>query len=195
MENKGLIFIPDISGFTEFITNIELDHSRQIIQQLIELLIDENHIGLEVSEIEGDAVLFYKFGDSPDLSLIYEQVEKMFSSFHNHLEAYEKNRTCNCDACSSAINLTLKFITHYGEFTINKIKEFKTLIGKDVIIAHQLLKNAIDKNEYWLVTKNLSNDMLPVGFREWMDWKESKKEVAGNDVPFVYTHLTPLRKN
>jgi hypothetical protein len=35
-------------------------------------------MGLEVSEIEGDAVLFYKFGDSPELSLIYEQVEKMF---------------------------------------------------------------------------------------------------------------------
>jgi len=24
METKGLLFIPDISGFTEFITNIEL---------------------------------------------------------------------------------------------------------------------------------------------------------------------------
>ena len=87
METQGLNFIPDITGFTEFITTIELAHSHHIIQELIEVLIDENEMGLEVSEIEGDAVLFYKFGNSPELSLIYEQVEKMFFAFHKHLKS------------------------------------------------------------------------------------------------------------
>ena len=41
MENKGLLFIPDITGFTEFVTNIELTHSRHIIQELLEILIDK----------------------------------------------------------------------------------------------------------------------------------------------------------
>ena len=193
MENKGLIFIPDISGFTEFVTNIELAHSHHIIQELIEVLIDENEMDLEVSEIEGDAVLFYKFGDSPELSLVYEQVERMFFAFHKHLKKYEESRTCDCTACSSAVNLTLKFITHYGEFTGYKIKNFFTLIGKDVIIAHQLLKNTIDKHEYWLVTKDLSNNILPGGFREWMTWNESNKQIGGNDVSFLYTQLSDLK--
>ena len=193
MESKGLLFIPDISGFTEFITNIELQHSRHIIQELIEVLIDANHIGLEVSEIEGDAVLFFKFGDSPELSLIYEQVEKMFFAFHKHLKKYDESRTCHCNACSSAINLTLKFITHHGEFTGYKIKNFYTLIGKDVIVAHQLLKNAIDNHEYWLVTKNLSNDDQLSEFREWMMWNESNKHIDGKEVTFLYTQLSPLK--
>jgi hypothetical protein len=51
METKGLLFIPDISGFTEFVTNIELTHNHHIIQEFIEVLIDENDMGLEVSEI------------------------------------------------------------------------------------------------------------------------------------------------
>jgi Protein of unknown function (DUF2652) len=193
MDSKGLLFIPDISGFTEFVTNIELAHSHHIIQELIEVLIDENVMGLEVSEIEGDAVLFYKFGDSPELSLIYEQVEKMFCAFHKHLKIYELSRTCHCNACTSAVNLTLKFITHYGEFTGYKVKNFFTLIGKDVIVAHQLLKNTIDKHEYWLVTKGLSNDNLPGGFREWMKWNKSNKEIGGNEVSFLYTQLSALR--
>lgn len=79
-----------------------------IIQELIEVLIDENEMGLGVSEIEGDTVLFYKFGDSPELSLIYEQVEKMFFAFHKRLKIYEQRRTCHCNACSSAVNLALK---------------------------------------------------------------------------------------
>ncbi|HTE27160.1 DUF2652 domain-containing protein [Flavitalea sp.] len=193
MKNKGLLFIPDISGFTEFVTNIELAHSHHIIHELIEVLIDENEMGLEVSEIEGDAVLFYKFGDLPELSLIYEQVESMFFAFHKQLKIYELHRTCQCKACRTAINLTLKFITHYGEFTGYKIKNFYTLIGEDVIIAHQLLKNTIDKHEYWLVTKGLANDNLPGGFRKWMKWDKSNKQIGGNEVSFLYTQLSPLK--
>jgi len=67
MENKGLLFIPDISGFTRFINETEIDHSRLIIQELLELLINANDVGLEISEIEGDAILFYKFGETPQL--------------------------------------------------------------------------------------------------------------------------------
>ena len=36
MENKGLLFIPDISGFTRFVNETEIDHSRLIIQELLE---------------------------------------------------------------------------------------------------------------------------------------------------------------
>ena len=195
MENKGLLFIPDISGFTEFITNIELAHSHHIIQELIEVLIDQNAIGLEVSEIEGDAVLFYKFGDSPELSLIYGQVEKMFFAFHNHLKISEQRRNCQCNACKCAVNLTLKFITHYGEFTGYKIKNFYTLIGKDVIVAHQLLKNTIDKHEYWLLTKNLTGGKTPEEFTPWIKWDQGAKQVNKDEITFHFAQLSHLKVN
>ena len=76
MENKGLLFIPDISGFTRFVSESEISHSRLIIQELLDTLINANQMGLEVSEIEGDAILFYKYCDSPDLADLYKQVEK-----------------------------------------------------------------------------------------------------------------------
>src|ERR1051326_122434 len=122
MENKGLLFIPDISGFTRFVNETEIEHSRLIIQELLEIIINANNIGLEVSEIEGDAILFYKFGESPDLKLIYEQVKKMFWEFDRSLNAYEYRRFCQSKACTSAIGLTLKVITHYGEFTGYNVK-------------------------------------------------------------------------
>jgi len=85
MENKGLLFIPDISGFTRFVNETDIEHSRLIIQELLEILINANEAGLEVSEIEGDAILFYKFGDAPSMEALYKQVEKMFCEFHQHL--------------------------------------------------------------------------------------------------------------
>lgn len=199
MENKGLLFIPDISGFTRFVNETEIGHSRLIIQELLELLINANSIGLEVSEIEGDAILFYKFGESPDLKEIYKQVEIMFRKFTKHLLDYDNRRYCQCKACNSAIDLSLKVITHYGEFTGYKVKNFSKLIGKDVIVAHQLLKNEIDQHEYWLLSNDLwetfysGHDKTPKGFTEWMEWISSAKKTDSGEIPFHYAQLSPLK--
>ena len=194
MENKGLLFIPDISGFTKFINDTELEHSSHIIQELLEILINANQMGLEISEIEGDAILFYKFGNAPGLEEIYQQVEKMFCRFHQYLDAYEQRRFCQCAACRSAIELTLKVITHYGEFTGYIVKNFKKLIGKDVIVAHQLLKNDIDQHEYWLVTNNLLKDRTPIEHKNWMSWNSSTKYTPEGEIPFRFTQISELKK-
>ena len=193
MENKGLLFIPDISGFTRFVTETEIGHSRLIIQELLEILINANESGLEISEIEGDAILFYKFGDPPPLDALYKQVEKMFCAFHQNLKAYEMHRYCQCKACISVSALTLKVITHYGEFAGYNVKNFSKLIGKDVLVAHQLLKNDLPQHEYWIITRNLSGDSQPADFAKWMRWSSSVKHSEHGDIPFLYTQLGPLR--
>jgi Protein of unknown function (DUF2652) len=193
MENRGLLFIPDISGFTRFVNETDIGHSRLIIQELLELLINCNQIGLEVSEIEGDAILFYKFGEAPELKELYQQVEKMFCEFHKALLAYDHRRFCQCGACMSAINLSLKIITHYGEFTGYNVKHFSKLIGRDIIVAHQLLKNDIEQHEYWLITKSLLQDNPPADFTKWMKWDSSAKQTESGEIPFHYTQLSQLK--
>ncbi len=193
MENKGLLFIPDITGFTFFINNVELTHGKKIIKELLELLIDSNELGLDISEVEGDAILFYKFGEPPSIRKIYEQVEKMFLQFHQHLRDFENCRTCECKACSSAISLTLKIITHYGEFTVYNVKSFFKLIGKDIIVAHQLLKNDINIHEYWLVTKSLLKGNPIFSYREWMQWDKGIKQIDGKKISFNYLQLGHLK--
>ena len=118
----------------------------------------------------------------------------MFCDFHRILAAYEQRRFCQCRACISAINLTLKVITHYGEFTGYNVQQFNKLIGKDIIIAHQLLKNDIDQHEYWLVTKSMLDD-TPADFAQWMQWKSSTKQTESGEIPFHYTQLTQLKND
>jgi hypothetical protein len=43
-----------------------------------------------------------------------------------------------------------------GKFKEYEIRNFRKLIGKDAIIAHQLLKNDIINHEYWLISSSLS---------------------------------------
>lgn len=195
MQNRGLLFIPDISGFTRFVNETDIGHSRLIIQELLEALINSNIIGLEVSEIEGDAILFYRFGDTPALPEIYQQVEEMFTNFHRSILAYDNRRFCQCNACRATINLTLKVITHYGEFTGYNVKNFNKLIGKDIIVAHQLLKNDIDQHEYWLVTQTLLSAPDAARLPGWIEWSSSAKQTEAGEISFQYTRLSPLKEH
>lgn len=190
-QTRGLIFIPDISGFTRFVTEVEIDHSQLIIRELLEILIDANNTNLIVSEVEGDAILFYKFCDKPSLSEVYQQVERMFTAFHKNLMTYERRKYCQCEACLSAINLTLKVVTHYGEFAEYSVKNFNKLIGKDVIVAHQLLKNDINLHEYWIATPQLLHgDALPV---ETLAWEQGNKSTEQGDISFHFAQLGFLK--
>lgn len=192
---KGLIFIPDISGFTHFVKKVEIEHSRLIVQELLEILIDTNEMGLKVSEIEGDAILFYKFGEKPRLTEVYHQVESMFTAFHKNLMNYGSRRYCQCEACLLASDLTLKVITHYGEFTEYKVKNFRKLIGKDVIVAHELLKNDVDQHEYWLVTEGLfKKSEMQADTVSQMMWVSSRKTTNDGDIPFHYSQLGALKR-
>jgi hypothetical protein len=193
MENRGLLFVPDISGFTKFVSHVEIEHSRMIIQELLEVIINSNEIGLQISEIEGDAVLFYKFGDPPSLVELYKQVEKMFIKFHQSLILYDHRKYCQCKACVSAIDLSLKVITHYGEYTNYNVRNFEKLIGKDVIVVHQLLKNDIPDHEYWLVTRDLAQSDISHEIVKGAEWNNSVKQFEGGEIPFRYVHLGQLK--
>ena len=149
-----LFFIPDIGGFTKFIAETEIQHSQHIIQELLELLVDANALGLKVGEFEGDAVLFFRNGAPPSLEQLVQQARKMYLDFHSHLKKMEYKRICQCGACASAGSIALKMVAHFGSASTMQVKDHVKFIGKDIIIAHRLLKNSVTVPEYLLVTQS-----------------------------------------
>lgn len=188
MKNHSLLFLPDISGFTGFVNNTELEHSRHIVSELFEIMIDANTLNLQLAEIEGDALFFYKTGDIPDLQAIQDQVRNMFLKFHMHLRIYEHQRICHCGACRTAQNLRLKFVAHTGPIDFIKVHGFTKPHGTDVILAHRLLKNPVPIDEYLLLTDQM--------FETWTgDDSRYLKGVTEYDVGEVlyrYMDLTPM---
>lgn len=157
--NNSFIYIPDISGFSNFVNDTEINHSNHIISELLELIIDTNTLKLEVSEVEGDAILFYKYKSIPLFEEVVEQTKATFIKFHTHLKEFEAHRICQCGACRTAANLSLKFIAHAGDVQHIKIKKHKKLHGPAVILSHRLLKNSVPDNEYILLSDDLVNEL------------------------------------
>jgi hypothetical protein len=174
---SSLIYIPDISGFTKFVTETEIDHSTHIIEELLEIIIDSNEINLKVSEIEGDAVLFYRFGEPPTAEEIVKQSKDLFIRFHEHLKLYERDRVCQCGACSTAQNLTLKMVAHYGELNEVKVRDRSKLLGEAMIVAHRLLKNDVNNDEYLLLSGKYLNALssnIDLADQDWIDLKKGQ---------------------
>lgn len=157
--NKSLLFLPDISGFTEFVQSTEAAHSQHVIAELLEILLKANNQELVLAEIEGDALFFYKEGDVLSLEKLLAQVETMFTAFHSHLKLLEKNRICPCNACKSAPNLELKIIAHCGELQFITVQDSRKPFGASVIEAHRLMKNSVDSDNYVLLSKSLSDEL------------------------------------
>lgn len=153
INDMGNIYIPDISGFSNFVNDIEILHGQEITGELIEEIIDSNDLGLEVSEIEGDAVLFFKLGEPIPFNKIHSQSIITLERFKYRVDEIQKKLICKCNACSSVNNLSLKFIFHYDNIKVMNIKNFKKLFGSGVILAHRLLKNNLKEKEYIIFTK------------------------------------------
>ncbi len=192
---NALIYIPDISGFTEFVNNTEIDHAQHIISELLEVIIDSNTLGMSISEVEGDAVLFYKQQVIPSVVDIVNQTEKTFIAFHAHLKKYRQERVCQCGACSSAANLSLKVIVHAGEIGFTKVKDSEKPFGPTLVDAHRLLKNTIDTREYLLMTDVLvKKDISTLAGYPWIEFKSGKNEYETGSMNYTYTLLSPLHE-
>jgi len=192
----SLLFIPDISGFTRFVHETELLHSGHIVAELLELLIDADQLGMTVAEIEGDAVLFYKHARVPAVGPVIAQAEVMFTRFHAHLKRYERERVCQCGACRTANDLTLKIIVHAGPIGFIHVKNHHKPYGKEVILAHRLLKNELDSHAYLLLTEAYCAEGGHPGTVPGKPWVEvltaSAAYEEGEAVSFGYIPLHPL---
>ncbi len=193
---ESLLLIPDISGFTRFVNETEVTHSRHIIAELLELIIDADQLGLTVGEIEGDAVLFYSEDGVPAVDELITQSRETFLRFHAHLKEYEVRRLCQCGACTTASKLTLKFIAHRGPVDFIRIKNFKKPHGVDTILAHKLLKNSVDGREYLLLTEpffSAERDQGAVTLPEWVTLSEGKSAYQDvGEVAYRFVSLEAL---
>ncbi|CAA7195241.1 DUF2652 domain-containing protein [Chryseobacterium potabilaquae] len=131
---EGIILIPDFNGFTEFVFNTKLYIGEYVITQLLSTLMESNNQYFSISEIEGDAILFYKYDKNPSYIKMNKILQKMRESFNKRIGELSRE-------LSITINLSLKFIIHYGKFSQYHIGNFKKLYGTTIVEAHQFLKN------------------------------------------------------
>jgi hypothetical protein len=187
---KGLIFIPDISGFTNFVKSIDIHLGMSITSDLLNEIIDHNPLDMELSEIEGDAILFYRIGKPIPVQKIINSYETMFEAFDTKYRRWKLQYNLQAD-------LSLKLIVHYGDVLVYDIRGFKKLYGEVVIESHSLLKTESTVSDYILFSEdylealeqNLSDALFPNG-----KYTSYKRQVSTSAKGIAYYFLSTIRK-
>jgi hypothetical protein len=179
----ALICIPDMTGFTRFMSETDIDFSRKVIPPLLQTIVNSNVLDLRLSEIEGDAVLFYRTGKMPSLKELVEQCKMFYIDFGYRLTKLKQLHADDYKKHVSSSRLGLKIIVHYGEISLSPIGDRIKLFGEDVITAHRLLKNNVPDQEYLLLTEKFLSNYSNEEIDELFHW--GRLESASDEYPHI----------
>lgn len=168
----ALLCIPDLTGFTKFMIEADIEFSKKIVPPLLRSIINANNLNLKVAEIEGDAILFYSFEDKPPFKAIIDQCYTFFVDFDRQLKELKHKYPEEFKQYISSSKLGIKVVFHHGTITLSEIEGRTKLIGEDVITAHKLLKNHVPYSEYLLFSQQFLDNYKTEEIEKALKWAE-----------------------
>jgi hypothetical protein len=153
MERKtqtGYLVLADISGYTSFVAQTEIEHAGMALSYLLETIVEKLDDLLTIAKLEGDAVFAYveeeKLEDCKELLALIDQT---YLAFREKALALYSTATCPCRACQALPILDLKIILHHGDYVLQQVAGIRDLLGTDVNLIHRLLKNGVSESTGW----------------------------------------------
>ena len=147
---KGYLVLADISGYTFFLAETELEHANIALSHLLEAIVGQLGRVLTISKLEGDAVFAYiEESKLPNGNTLVELIDTTYLAFRNQVDELYLKSTCPCKACQAIPTLDLKFMVHHGDFLVQQVAGIKELVGTDVNLIHRLLKNHVAESTGW----------------------------------------------
>src|SRR3954447_9657365 len=135
--------IADISGYTEYLSTVEIDHAQDILADLISTVVTSLRPAFRLAKLEGDAAFCFAPAEKIDGTLLLDTIEHCYFTFRRRRRDVRQATSCECNACVRIPTLNLKFVAHHGLALRQKMAGREELLGSDVIIVHRLLKNDI----------------------------------------------------
>jgi len=140
---QGCLAIGDITGYTKYLAGVELEHSQDILADIMSILVGQMRGLLDLAKLEGDAVFCYDRDDvSHDGSTLLAMIESCYFAFLRRRQTIDRQTTCDCNACRLIPTLDLKFLVHYGQYAVHEVAGNRELMGRDVILVHRMLKSS-----------------------------------------------------
>jgi hypothetical protein len=135
--------IADISGYTGYLADVELEHAQDILADLVGAVVSALRPNFRLAKLEGDAAFTFMTAGKIDGSMLLDTIERCYFGFRRRRRDVRQATSCECNACARIPDLDLKFVVHHGDAIIHKVAGRQELLGSDVVIVHRLLKNEV----------------------------------------------------
>ena len=160
---RGTFVLADIGGYTSFLSDVGIEHAKEITSHLFNGLYAVDPDTWHVGNVEGDCLFLYS-DDPAAAEMAFDHVQRLFERFCEGVEEVVAGSTCKCGACDRSGDLSLKFVVHSGEFETHDVVGRTEMIGPDIVVAHRLLTNSVPVREYVIVTEPLGETADGCGY-------------------------------
>ena len=103
MERKtqtGYLVLADISGYTSFVAQTEIEHADIALSFLLETIVEKLSGLLTISKLEGDAVFAYvEESKLQEAKSLLQLIDQTYLAFRDKALTLYAQTTCPCRAC------------------------------------------------------------------------------------------------
>ncbi len=133
-----------VVGYPHYSTGLELEHSVDILADLVAVVAEQTQGVFEVVHLEGDAVFVRAPSNTPCNTLL-ATVEAMYFAFATRTRTISSESTCLCRACRGTADLDLEIILHRGEYVPQPAEARDDLAGSDVAVSRRLTDSVTER--------------------------------------------------
>src|SRR5512138_232951 len=105
MERKtqtGYLLLADISGYTSFVAQTEIEHADIALSFLLETIVEKLSSLPTIAKLEGDAVFAYaEESKLQEARSLLELIDQTYLAFREKALALYQGSTCPCRACQA----------------------------------------------------------------------------------------------
>lgn len=147
----GYFLLADISGFSSYLTKVELEHAGGILQKLLEGISLKIEPVFHTQGFDNDSVFAFVTEAGIDrFENLYRLVEDTYVAFKGNLTEISSHITCNCAACRDVTSLDLKFMIHFGEYILSIVQDKRVLYGLDpTFVRRRSWKETVSASVGW----------------------------------------------
>ena len=137
--------IAEISGYSRFVSGVELDHAQDIIADIMDALVRALRPPFRLAKFEGDAAFVYAPADKVDGSLLQDSIEH--ANFRVPQAAAQHQAGQQLRVQSVSRYAEPRRLVRRSPRRVHPAKEIgpRGLAGRDVILVHRLLENDVVK--------------------------------------------------
>lgn len=140
---RGCLVLADISGYGRYLSGVELEHSHDVLADLLGVVADALAAVGELAKLEGDAVFMCDRQGNVNGDTLLASFDAAYFAFAGRRRTIQLRTTCPCEACARIPDLDLKLIAHHGSFVEHTVAGSREVVGPDVVVVHRLLKNEV----------------------------------------------------
>src|SRR4051794_17769810 len=91
--------IADISGYTNYLVGVELEHANDILADLMGAVVSALRPNFRLAKLEGDAAFMWMAGAQLDGTMLLDTIERCYLGFRRRRRDVRQGTSCPCNAC------------------------------------------------------------------------------------------------